>query len=120
MLLEFCDERELCVASTWFKKTDKRKLRFISGNNESEIDFILASKKKQKIFKDLKVIPWELQHLPLVADVDKRKLNEVVKKESRVLLQFGETRVKLNASLPVSFRLFRTVQTVDKTQRRLS
>ena len=25
-LLEFCDERELCVANTWFKKTDKRKI----------------------------------------------------------------------------------------------
>ena len=27
MLLEFCDERELCVANTWFKKTDKKRLR---------------------------------------------------------------------------------------------
>ena len=35
MLLEFCDERELCVANTWFKKTDKRKITFKSGNNES-------------------------------------------------------------------------------------
>ena len=24
MLLEFCDENELCVANTWFKKTDKK------------------------------------------------------------------------------------------------
>ena len=34
--------------------------------------------------KDKKVIPWELQHRLLVVDVDKRKLNKVVKKESRV------------------------------------
>ena len=34
--------------------------------------------------KDVKVIPWELQHRLLVADVDKRKLNKVIKKESRV------------------------------------
>ena len=34
--------------------------------------------------KDIKVIPWELQHRLLVADVIKRKLNKVVKKESRV------------------------------------
>ena len=34
--------------------------------------------------KDVKVIQWELQHRLLVADVDKRKLNKVVKKESRV------------------------------------
>ena len=25
MLLEFCDERELCVANTWFKKTYKKR-----------------------------------------------------------------------------------------------
>ena len=25
MLLEFCDERELCVPNTWFKKTDKKR-----------------------------------------------------------------------------------------------
>ena len=37
-----------------------------------------------------------------------------------LLLQFGKTRLKLSASLPVSFRLFRTVQTVYKTHRRLS
>ena len=34
--------------------------------------------------KDLKIIPWKLQHRLLVADVDKRKVNKVVKKESRV------------------------------------
>ena len=35
--------------------------------------------------KDVKVvIPWELLHRLLVADLDKRKLNKVVKKESRV------------------------------------
>ena len=34
--------------------------------------------------KDVKVIPRELQHRLLIADVDKRKLNKVVKKESRV------------------------------------
>ena len=33
--------------------------------------------------KDVKVIPLELQHRLLVVDVDKRKLNKVVKKKSR-------------------------------------
>ena len=50
MQLEFCNKRELCVANTWFKKTDKRKTMFKFGNNESENDFILVSK-KQKIFE---------------------------------------------------------------------
>ena len=63
---------------------DKRKITFKSGNNESKIDFILVSKENRKFLKDVKVIPRELQHRLLVADVDKRKLNKVVKKESRV------------------------------------
>ena len=48
MVLEFRDEKELCVANTWFKKTDKRKITFKSGNNESAIDFSLVSKNKEK------------------------------------------------------------------------
>ena len=75
MLLEFCDEREVCVANTWFK-TEKRKITFKSGKNESEI-FILVSKEKRKFLKDVKVIPWELQHRQQVSDMDKRKLNKL-------------------------------------------
>ena len=44
----------------------------------------IVSKENRKFVKDVKVIPWELQHRLLVADVDKRKLNKVIKKESRV------------------------------------
>jgi len=55
-LLEFCDERELCVANTWFKKTDKRKITFKSRMNESEIDFVLASKENRKHLRDVKAI----------------------------------------------------------------
>ena len=44
----------------------------------------LVSKENRKFLKDVKVIPLELQHRLLVADVDKRKLNKVDKKESRV------------------------------------
>ena len=40
MLLEFCDEKELCVANTWFRKGEKRKVTYSTGGNESEIDFV--------------------------------------------------------------------------------
>ena len=33
-LVEFCDERELCVANTWFKKTDKRKITYSAGEQK--------------------------------------------------------------------------------------
>jgi len=44
MLLKFCVERELFVANTWFKNTDKRKITLKSGMNESEIDFVLSAR----------------------------------------------------------------------------
>ena len=59
-LLEFCDERELCVANTWFKKTDKRKITYSGGGCETEIDFVLVGEKYRKYIRDVKVIPWEL------------------------------------------------------------
>ena len=48
-LLEFCDERELCVANTWFKKTDKRKITYSAGGCGTEIDFVLAGKNTESI-----------------------------------------------------------------------
>ena len=36
MLLDFCDQKELCVANTWFKKNDKRKMTYSSGGNDTE------------------------------------------------------------------------------------
>ena len=99
MLLEFCDEMELCVANRSYKKTDKRKIIFKSGNNESEIDFILVSKENRKYLKNVKVIPQELQHRLLVAKVDERKLNKVVKKESRVNRMVWKLKEKCKKNL---------------------
>ena len=53
MLLEFYDERELYVANKLFKKTDKRKITFESGNNESEIDLKSYLMLKQQICGNL-------------------------------------------------------------------
>ena len=35
MLLEFCDEQELCVANTWLRKGEKRKVTYSATENES-------------------------------------------------------------------------------------
>ena len=48
LLLDFCDQKKLCVANTWFKKKDKRKATYSSGGNETEIDFVLVGKDKRK------------------------------------------------------------------------
>ena len=56
MQLEFYNEKNLCVANTWFKKKEKRKLTNSSGDNETEIDFALVGKESRKFLKDVKII----------------------------------------------------------------
>ena len=79
MLLEFCDEKELCVANTWFKKKHNRKVTFKAREFASESDFVLIGKEQRKYLKDIKTIPSELQHRLVVVDVDKKKLRKVLK-----------------------------------------
>ena len=71
-LLKFCDEKELCVANAWFKK-EQRKITYRMGGNETDFDFVLVRKNYRKYLKDVKAIPWELQHRLVVTDIDKRK-----------------------------------------------
>ena len=68
--LEFCDERELCVANAWFYKAVKRKITYSDGGCETEIDFGLVGEQYRKYVRDVKVIPWELQHRLVDADQD--------------------------------------------------
>ena len=56
MLLEFCDEKELCVANTWLRKGEKRNVTYSAGGNELEIDFILVGKGNRKYLRDVKVL----------------------------------------------------------------
>ena len=76
MLLEFCNQMNLCVANTWFKKKEKRKVTYSSDGNKIEIDFVLVEKESRKFLKNVKVIPWELQHKLVVVDVKKENLHE--------------------------------------------
>ena len=62
MLLKFCEEKQLCVANTWFQKKKKRKVTFRSGDNKTEIGFALIAQKHLRYLRDVKVIPGELQH----------------------------------------------------------
>ena len=85
-LLKFCDEKELCVANTWFEKKEQRKITCSVGVNETEIDFVLVGKNNRKYLKDVKAIPWDLdiEHWLVVTDIDKRKLNKEVKNEQTI------------------------------------
>ena len=55
-MLEFCDEKELCVANTWFRKGKKRKVMYSAGESGTEIDFVLMGKGNKKYLRDVKVM----------------------------------------------------------------
>ena len=84
MLLDFCDQKELCVANMWYKKKNKRKVTYSSGGNDTEIDFVLVGKEKRKYLRNVEVFPEELQHRLVVVDVEEQKLKKSVKKSKRV------------------------------------
>ena len=80
MLLEFCVVNELCVLSTWFRWKEKRKVTFRMGENDKKIDFVLIKKEHRQYVQNVKTIPWWFQHALVVADIDKKKIMNVVKK----------------------------------------
>ena len=50
-LLEFCNEKKLCVATTWFKKKEKRKKKHTDLKEiKTEIDFVLVGR-NDKVFE---------------------------------------------------------------------
>ena len=57
LLLDICDQKELCVANTRFKKKDKKKVTYSSGGNDTEIDFVLVGK-EEEVSKRCESYPW--------------------------------------------------------------
>ena len=69
-LFQFCNGRKLCVADTWFKKEDQRKISM--GGNEIDVDFVLISKNNRKCLRDVKALPWELQRRQVATGIDNK------------------------------------------------
>ena len=98
-LLEFCNERELCVANTWFYKADKRKITSSAGGYKKECDVLLVGEKYRKYIRHVKVISLELQLL-VVLDLDIKVLKKVVRKQRIIrrkiwILIENQTRIRL-------------------------
>ena len=60
---------------------------------------MLVGENYRKYIRDVKVIPWKLQHRLVVVDLDKRVLKQVVKKEQIIRrkiwkLNENQTRVR--------------------------
>ena len=69
------------MANTWFEKKEERKIAYSIDGNKTEIDFALVGKNNRKYLKEVKAIPWVLQHRLVVTNIDKRRLKKVVTNE---------------------------------------
>ena len=54
-------------------------MTYSSGENHTELDFVLVGKEKRKYLRDVKVISGELRHKLVVVDVEEQKLKKSVK-----------------------------------------
>ena len=78
-------------------KKEKRKVIYSLGGKETEIDFVLVTKRKQKVLKDVEVIPWELQHRLVLVDVKKENLFKHMKMKRK--LQWRVWKLKKGKNL---------------------
>ena len=62
---------------------------YSAGGYETEVDFALVEEKYRKYVRDVKVIPWELQHGLVVTDLDRKVLKKVERKQQIIRKKFG-------------------------------
>ena len=71
-ILEFGSATNMVVANTMFDKRDSRLITYVSGEDSTQIDYILIDKNSLKLVKDVKVIAGEeiaLQHRLVIGDL---------------------------------------------------
>ncbi|XP_063591870.1 uncharacterized protein LOC134768958 [Penaeus indicus] len=89
-MLETLESLELVLVNTGFKKRDEHLTTYRSGDNSSQIDFLMVRKRTRKNVRDAKVIPGEAvahQHRLLVMDgtfAKKRKGETTGKKLQKI------------------------------------
>ena len=77
---------------------DKRKITYSADGYEAVIDFVLVGEKYRRYIRDVKVIPWKLQHRLVVVDMDKKVLKKIVKKQRtirRKIWKLNENQTRL-------------------------
>ena len=55
-------------------------VQMIIGENETKIYFVLIKKEHPRFVQNVKVIPWTFQQALVVADIDEKKIRNVVGK----------------------------------------
>ena len=75
-ILEFVVTRNLVISNSFFTKRESHLITYQSGENQSQIDYILIKQQNIKLVRDVKVTPNEeclTQHKLIVKNEDRYK-----------------------------------------------
>ena len=82
-IVKFADSHDLVLTNTWFIKRPMQLPAFYSGNNKTQIDYILVRRRHLLTVTNAKAVPYEAiatQHRPVIAILrirpPQRQLNE--------------------------------------------
>ena len=90
-ILQLCQQNNLKIVNTWYEKKVEHLITYKSGNNSTQIDYILMRKNAGIQVRNCKVIPGEAfltQHRLLCADLTVKNIKRPKRKK-------GERRIKV-------------------------
>ncbi|XGW20197.1 hypothetical protein V3C99_003760, partial [Haemonchus contortus] len=113
------DSHNLAIVNTKFRKRDSHLITFYSGENRTQIDFVLVRHRDQGLVTDAKTVPYETvatQHRPLICTL------RIAPPKTKFAERCGPARIKWwrlkekeKESAVVSRILLPAVTTVDET-----
>ena len=86
-IVEFAQKMEMAIVNTFFEKRKEHKITYKSGGRESQIDYMLCTRRSLKAVMDYKIFPGESVTRQHGAVVCKIGLEKTVEKD-------GEKRTK--------------------------
>uniref|UniRef100_A0A7I4YN09 Reverse transcriptase domain-containing protein n=1 Tax=Haemonchus contortus TaxID=6289 RepID=A0A7I4YN09_HAECO len=118
-ILEYADSHNLVIVNTKFRKRDSHLITFYSGENKTQIDFVLVRHRDQGLVTDAKTVPYETvatQHRPLICTLKiappKPKFAE---KRGPARIKWWRLKEKEKESAVVSRILLPAATTVEET-----
>ena len=69
-------------------------MTFRMGENETGIDFVLIKKEHRRFIQNVNAIPWEFQHILVVAVVVKKKIMRKICAERRKITLLKDVKIR--------------------------
>ena len=71
-ILDFAESHALAICNTFFRKRESHMITYYSGNNKTQIDYVLVRQRDRQLVHDVKALPYvtiATQHRPIVAKI---------------------------------------------------